>query len=151
MAQKTDRTFLLKISDGAGGFDAFAGIKSKSLKINNGRTDATLPDKDDPGGTLWAASLDDVKSISFSGDGRLVKEDEEARLVAAAMSQEATEDFQVVVPNVGSFEGNFSIEVELGGDGGVTFSISAESNGKITFTAERKRWGGYESTAGWAG
>ena len=136
MTQKVGRGFLLKISDGAAGFTAFAGINGKSLKINNERIDTTLPDADTPEGAIWRSSLDGVKSVSFSGDGKLVKDASEGRLATIAMGQDATDDFSLVVPNVGVFTGTFSVELEFGDDGAMTFSISAESTGEITFVAE---------------
>lgn len=136
MAAKKGRAFLIKISDGAVGFTAFAGMTGKSLKINNARIDTTVPDPNTPEGELWASSLDDVKSVSASGDATLVEDASEARLVTIAMSADATDDFEIVVPGVGTFAGNFSVEIEFGGDDKVTFSMSLESNGKTTFTAE---------------
>lgn len=136
MAKKVGRAFLIKISDGAVAWTAFAGITGKSLKINNERVDATTPDATTPEGILWRDTLDGVKSVSFSGDGKLVKDASEARLISMAMAQDASDSFQVVVPNLGTFEGVFSIEVDYGDDGVATFSISAESSGPITFTAE---------------
>ena len=136
MVAKVGRAFLIKISDGAGGFTAFAGITSKSFSINNERIDVTTPDATTPEGAIWRKTLDGVKAVSFSGDGKLVADASESRLVTIAMSQAAAEDFQVVVPNVGTFEGRFSINLEYGDDGAATFSISAESDGVPTFTAE---------------
>jgi len=136
MVKKVGRAFLIKISDGAAGFTAFAGVTGKSLKINNERIDATTPDATTPEGAIWRETLDGVKSVSFSGDGKLVKDASEARLATMALAQAAADDFQVVVPNVGTFEGSFSIEVDYGDDGTATFSITAESTGVITFTAE---------------
>ena len=137
MAKKVGRAFLLKNSDGAGGFNAFAGITGKSLTINNERIDATTPDKDNPEGELWTETLDGTKSVSVSGDGKLVKDSPESRAVAQAMSVGATDEFEVVVPNVGTFAGVFAItSLEFGDDGVTTFAISLESSGKVTFTAE---------------
>ena len=136
MAKKKGRTWLLKISDGAGDFTAFAGRTAKSFKINNERIDVTTPDATTPEGTMWRETLDGVKSVSAGGDFTLVKDASEAALIGAAMSTEATEDFQVIVPNLGTFEGNFSVEVEYSAEGDITGSISLESNGPVTFTAE---------------
>ena len=136
MAKKKGRTWLLKISDGAGDFTAFAGMTAKSFKINNERIDVTTPDATTPEGTMWRETLDGVKSVSAGGDFTLVKDASEAALIGAAMSTEATEDFQVIVPNLGTFEGNFSVEVEYSAEGDITGSISLESNGPVTFAAE---------------
>jgi TP901-1 family phage major tail protein len=134
MAKQKGRTMLVKISDGAGAFTAFAGLTSKTLKINNERIDATTPDAANPEGVMWRETLDGVKSLSVSGDYTLVEHASEARLVEAAISPDAVDDFEVVVPGLGTFEGTFSVEVEFSGDGVVTGSMSLESTGAITFT-----------------
>lgn len=136
MTQQVGRKFLIKNSDGAGSFKAFAGITGKSLKIGTERIDTTVPDPTTPEGILWRRSLDGAKSVSFQGDGKLVKDASEARLVEMAMSQAAEDEFEIVVPNVGTFTGVFSLEVDLGDDGAVTFAISAENNGPVSFVAE---------------
>lgn len=133
---KLGRTFVLKSSDGAAGWIPIAGITSKSLDINGERVDATVPDANTPEGVLWRCTLDGVKSVDFSGDGKMVPGVPMSRLVTTAMSQEMTDDYQLIVPGLGTFEGTYSINLGLGDDGTVTFSISAQSQGAITFTAE---------------
>ena len=66
----------------------------------------------------------------------LVKDAAETALITAAMSAAATEDFQIVIPNLGTFEGTFSVAVEYGDDSAVTGSMSLESTGPVAFTAE---------------
>lgn len=136
MAKRKGRAYLLKISDGAGGFDAFGGLTAKNLSINNERLDVTTPDPTTPEGVMWRETLDGVKSINVSGDYMLVKDAAETALITAAMSAAATEDFQIVVPNLGTFEGTFSVAVEYGDDSAVTGSMSLESTGPVAFTAE---------------
>lgn len=135
MAKSKGRAMLLKISDGAVGFDAFAGLTSKSLKLNNERIDVTTPDAVTPEGEMWKETLDGVKSMSVSGDGQLVDGASEARLITIAMSAAAEDAFEIVVPNVGTFSGSFSVEVEYSGADDMTFSISLESTGAVTFVA----------------
>jgi predicted secreted protein len=135
MGKQLGRTFLVKISDGLGGFDAFGGMTAKSLKINNERIDATTPDPTTPEGEMWRETLAGAKSVDVSGDITLVDDAAEARAVTAAMSADATDTFQIVVPAVGTFEGVFSLDLEFGDDGKATASISLASTGKPTFTA----------------
>lgn len=136
MAKQKGRAFLLKISDGAAGFNAFAGLTSKSLTINNERIDTTTPDASTPEGIMWADSLDGVKSVSVSGDFTLVDEAAETRAITQAMGNGAEDSFEIVLPDVGTFAGTFAItSLEFGDDGKVTGSISLESVGAITFTA----------------
>lgn len=135
MTKKLGRTFLIKIKTDATTFVAFAGLTAKSLKINNERIDATTPDPVTPEGAMWRETLAGAKSVDVSGDYTLVEDAPESALVAAAMSDAATDEFQVVVPGVGTFEGVFSVEAEFGDDGKVTGSMSLASSGAITFTA----------------
>jgi TP901-1 family phage major tail protein len=141
MAKQLGRAFLLKIGDGGGGSEVFttlAGINSKSLTINNSAIDVTTPDATTPGGALFAASLNGLKSFSASGDGIFLDETAEARMNTVAMAADASANFEVVVPDFGTYSGNFRVtSFELGGEteGAVTFSFSLESNGEVTFTA----------------
>lgn len=135
MAKQKGRAFLVKISDGVGGWDNFGGMTSKSLKINNERIDATTPDPATPEGEMWRETLAGAKSVDASGDITLVDDAAEARAVTVAMAAEPEDDFQIIVPSTGTFEGNFSVDLEFGDDGKATASISLASNGKPTFTA----------------
>lgn len=141
MAKQLGRSLLLKIGDGAGSeaFTAFAGMNSKSLTINNTAIDVTTPDAATPGGALWAQSLNGLKSVSLSGDGIFLDESaQEGRLNTIAMQADPVANFEIVVPDFGTYAGEFRVtSLDFGGDteGAVTFSASFESNGAVTFTA----------------
>lgn len=141
MAKQLGRSMLLKIGDGAGSeaFTAFAGFNSKSLTINNNGIDVTTPDATTPGGVLWAQSLNGLKSVGLSGDGIFLDEAaQETRLNTVAMAADPVANFEIVVPDFGTYSGEFRVtSLEFGGDteGGVTFSASFESNGEVTFAA----------------
>jgi TP901-1 family phage major tail protein len=141
MAKQLGRSLLLKIGDGAGSeaFTAFAGMNSKSLTINNTAIDVTTPDASTPGGALWAQSLNGLKSVSLSGDGIFLDESaQEGRLNTIAMQADPVANFEIVVPDFGTYAGEFRVtSLDFGGDteGAVTFSASFESNGAVTFTA----------------
>ena len=140
MAKQLGRSFLLKVGDGVGSevFTALAGINSKSITINNSSIDVTTPDASSPGGVLFAQSLNGLKSMSVSGDGIFLDETAEARLNTVAMQADPVANFELVVPDFGTFAGEFRVaSLEFGGEteGGVTFSISLESNGAVTFTS----------------
>jgi TP901-1 family phage major tail protein len=140
MAKQLGRSFLLKVGDGAASevFTALAGINSKSITINNSSIDVTTPDASSPGGVLFAQSLNGLKSMSVSGDGIFLDETAEARLNTVAMQADPVANFEMVVPDFGTFAGEFRVaSLEFGGEteGGVTFSISLESNGTVTFTS----------------
>jgi TP901-1 family phage major tail protein len=140
MAKQLGRAFLLKIGDGAGSeaFTTLAGINSKSITINNSSIDVTTPDATTPGGALFASSLNGLKSFSVSGDGIFLDETAEARLNTVAMASDNSANFQVIVPDFGTYAGAFRVtSFELGGEseGSVTFSASLESTGAVTFSA----------------
>lgn len=135
MAKQLGRLFLIKIKNGSGGFDAFAGLTSKSLKINNERVDATTPDPTNPEGTMWRETLQMAKSVDVSGDFTLVGDAAEAKAIDISMADKPVEGFEVVVPGAGTFDGNFVVDLEFGDDGKLTGGLSLSSDGKITFTA----------------
>ena len=139
MAKQLGRSLLLKIGDGANSevFSTLAGINSKTLTINNSAIDVTTPDASTPGGVLFASSMNGLKSVGVSGDGIFLDETSEARMNTVAMQADPAANFQIVVPDFGTYAGNFRItSLEFGGEteGGVTFSVSLESNGAVTFT-----------------
>ena len=139
MAKQLGRSMLIKI-DAADGLSylPLAGLNSKSLTINNNPIDVTTPDASTPGGVLWTELLDGVKNISVSGDGIFIDEAAELQLNAVAMASPPEDEFQIVVPSFGTFEGVFQVtSLDYGGEteGGQTFSLSLASNGAITFTA----------------
>jgi TP901-1 family phage major tail protein len=140
MAKQLGRSFLLKVGDGEASevFTARAGINSKSITINTSSSAVTTPDASSPGGVLFAQSLNGLKSMSVSGDGIFLDETAEARLNTVAMQADPVANFELVVPDFGTFAGEFRVaSLEFGGEteGGVTFSISLESNGTVTFTS----------------
>nr|BDD46562.1 phage major tail protein, TP901-1 family [Paracoccaceae bacterium] len=139
MAKQLGRTLLLKIGDGAGSeaFTAIAGLNSKSITINNSAIDVTTPDATTPSGALFAQSLNGLKSVSVSGDGIFLDESaQEGRLNTIAMQADPVANFQLVVPDFGTYSGEFRVtSLEFGGEteGAATFSLSLESNGTVTY------------------
>ena len=139
MAKQLGRTLLVKISDGAASeaFTTIAGLNSKSITINNSAIDTTTPDATTPGGALWASSLNGLKSMSISGDGIFLDESaQEGRLNTIAMEANPVANFELVVPDFGTYSGEFRVtSLEFGGEteGATTFSLSLESNGTVTY------------------
>ena len=139
MAKQLGRSLLVKIGDGAGSeaFTSIAGLNSKSITINNSAIDVTTPDDTTPSGRLWAASLNGLKSMSVSGDGIFLDERaQEGRLNTIAMQADSVANFELVVPDFGTYSGSFRVtSLEFGGEteGATTFSLSLESNGTIAY------------------
>ena len=139
MAKQLGRSLLIKIGDGAGSeaFTAIAGLNSKSITINNSSIDVTTPDATTPGGALWASRLNGLKSMSISGDGIFLDESaQEGRLNTIAMQADPVANFELVVPDFGTYSGEFRVtSLEFGGEteGAATFFLSLESNGTVTY------------------
>lgn len=79
-----------------------------------------------------------LKQVALSGDGVFVDETAEARLNTVEMQADPVANFEIVVPDFGTYAGEFRCtSLEFGGEteGGMTFSTSLESNGAVTFTA----------------
>jgi len=140
MAKQLGRALLVKIGDGevSEAFSNLCGLNSKSLTINNSSIDVTTPDCTTPEGALWTETLAGLKNVSVSGDGFFEDSTAEARMNTVAMSNDNSCNFQIIVPDFGTYAAAFRISsVEFGGEseGGVTYSISLESTGAVTFTA----------------
>jgi len=140
MAKQLGRALLVKIGDGEAS-EAFAnlcGLNSKSLTINNSAIDVTTPDCTTPGGVMWTETLAGVKNVSVSGDGFFEDSTAEARMNTVAMAADNSCNFEIVVPDFGTYAGAFRLDsVEFGGEseGGTTYSLSLSSTGAVTFTA----------------
>lgn len=138
MAKQLGRALLVKIDDGTGTKNNLCGLNSKSLTINNSSIDVTTPDCTTPEGALYTETLAGLKNVSVSGDGFFEDSTAEARMNTVAMAADNSTTFEVVVPDFGTYAGTFRItSVEFGGEteGGVTYSLSLESSGAVTFTA----------------
>lgn len=142
MAKAKGRTLLIRIrtaSAPSNVFTVLCALTTKNIDINNTTIDVTTADCTTPGGAMWQEVLDGVKSVSISGEGFSRKDTAEAELVAVAMDSPPTELFEIVVPNFGTFAGEFFVSAAgFRGDatGGLTFSLSLTSNGVIAFTPE---------------
>ena len=120
MAKQLGRTLLVKIGDGAGSeaFITIAGLNSKSITINNSAIDVTIPDAPIPSGALFAQSLNGLKSVSVSGDGIFLDESaQEGRLNTIAMHADPVANFELVVPDFGTYSGEFRVtSFKFGGE-----------------------------------
>ena len=139
MAKQRGREMVLKVATSPTGstYQTIATLNSKTLTINNTSVDVTTPAAT-PSGTVWAESLDGVKSMSISADGIFSDSAQEALLNTIAMSTSQKSNFQLLVPDFMTYTGEFRItSLEFGGEteGGVTFSLSLESTGAITAAA----------------
>ncbi len=140
MAKQLGRAMLLQIElvAGGGSFSNLCGINSKSLTINRTSIDVTTPNCASPEGLLFTETMAGLFNVGVSGDGFFEDSTAEARMNTVAMAADNVANFKIVVPDFGTYAGAFRIaSLEFGGEteGGVTYSISLESSGTVTFTA----------------
>lgn len=134
MAAQKGIAMLLKI-DIAATFTTVGGIRSTSFSGSNAQVDVTSQDDTSRDRQLLPGA--GVRSFSVSGSG-VFKDDAAFAATNTAFLADTHADWQVVVPDWGTYEGAFQISsLEITGehDGEVAFSISLESAGDITFTA----------------
>lgn len=146
MAKQKGRLLLVKIGDGeeTEAFATLCGLTTKTLTINNGNYDVTTADCTTPGGQLWREVQTGMRSMSVSGNGYFEDSATEELLRAAAFgtaetdTADAVANFQIIIPDFGTFEGAFHIDsIDFGGEQerGVTYSLSLSSTGYIGWSA----------------
>lgn len=135
MPAQKGRLFLLSIGDGASPevFTGIAGLRSKTLTINNESVDVTTSDE-----APWRELLGDtgLRSLSVSGSG-VFQDDTAINSVEDLALNGLLNNFQIAFENNDVFEGAFQVtSFEYGGEHTAeqTYSISLESSGTITLT-----------------
>lgn len=145
MAAQKGLDMLLKM-DISGTQTTVGGLRSTSITMNDEAVDVT--NKDSLGTRTLLAGAG-VNSISISGSGVFTDSACEVAVRAAFNLQQNTTDgttgqtpafetFQFVIPDLGTYTGTFMIaSIEYSGEfnGEVTYSMSFESAGYITFVA----------------
>lgn len=145
MAAQKGLDMLLKM-DISGTQTTVGGLRSTSITMNDEAVDVT--NKDSLGTRTLLAGAG-VNSISISGSGVFTDSACEVAVRAAFNLQQNTSDgssaqtpafetFQFLIPNLGTYTGTFMIaSIEYSGEfnGEVTYSMSFESAGYITFAA----------------
>jgi TP901-1 family phage major tail protein len=137
MAAQKGKDILIKIGDGASpeSFTTVAGVRTRTLSLNAKTVDAT--DSDSVGQWRELLSGGGVRSMAVSGSGVFRDAGSDAMMQAAFFNQ-ATPNWQLVIPSFGVIQGPFQIAaLEYAGqhEGEATFSISLASAGALGFTA----------------
>lgn len=135
MAAQKGKDLLLKIDTGGGTFVTVGGLRSTSISLNKETVDITNKDSVDQWRELLAGA--GVKSASMSGSGVFTDVTTEAR-VRTDFFSDALTDYQVLVPDFGTFTGAFEVTtLEYAGEynGEATYSLSLESAGNLIFAA----------------
>lgn len=148
MAAQKGSALLIKIGDGGSpeSFTTVGGLRSNSISLNDEAVDVTTMDSSGHRELLAGGG---VNSVSVSGSGVFTDAASETTLKTAYFAQQNTSDgssaqtaafknFQVIVPDFGTFTGSFMIaSLEYAGEynGEVTYSVTLESAGYTTFAA----------------
>ena len=136
MAAQKGKDLLLKIdSDGAGTFTTVAGLRSRTVSFNAETVDITHQESAGQWRELLAGA--GVKSARLSGSG-VFKDGASDATVRDYFFNGTIRDWQVIIPDFGTVQGLFQISgFEYGGrhDGEVTFELTLDSAGALTFTA----------------
>ncbi|MGB3044127.1 MAG: phage major tail protein, TP901-1 family [Xanthobacteraceae bacterium] len=134
MGAQKGKDLLVKMFDGAS-YATVAGLRSRKIAFNAELVDVTHAESVDRWRELLAGA--GVKRASISGRG-LFKDAASDALVRQAFFDGAINNCQVIVPDFGTIQGAFQISgLEFSGEhnGEVTFDISLESAGALTFAA----------------
>jgi predicted secreted protein len=142
MAKQNPDLMLLKIGDGADPvvYSIVCGLNSRNLTLDGDTVDVTTIPCDGNGSKVWREMASAISQVSFSGSGYFENKLQSTAMVTSKLEGTGVDDFQVVVPGLGTFEGKFIINSlgyagEIGG-GAVSMDMDLSSNGIITFTAE---------------
>jgi TP901-1 family phage major tail protein len=134
MGAQKGKDLLVKMFDGAS-YVTVAGLRSRKIAFNAELVDVTHAESVDRWRELLAGA--GVKRASISGRG-LFKDATSDALVRQAFFDGTINNCQVIVPDFGTIQGAFQISgLEFSGEhnGEVTFDISLESAGALTFAA----------------
>ena len=134
MAAQKGSALLMKVGNGGSPetFTTIGGLRSTSLSVNNESVDITNKDSSNKITLLAAAG---VQSITVSGSGVFTDVASETTIKTNALA-DTQNNYQFLVPDFGTFTGAFQVSsLEYAGEynGEVTYSMSFESAGTITF------------------
>jgi TP901-1 family phage major tail protein len=134
MAAQKGKDLLVKIHDGAG-YVTVAGLRSRRIAFNAETVDITHAES----AGRWRELLEGagVKRAAIAGRG-LFKDEATDALVRQAFFDGAVKNYQIVIPDFGAITGAFQIAaLEFAGEhnGEVTYELSLESAGALTFAA----------------
>ncbi len=135
MSAQKGKDLLLKIGDGAGGFVTAAGLRSHRLAFSAAQVDAT--DQASPGRWRELLAGAGVRHAAISGSG-IFRDEASDALARQLFFDGEIRDWQVIIPDFGSLTGPFQLTaLEYAGehDGELTFELTLESAGELTFAA----------------
>ena len=134
MSAQKGKDLLVKIVDGTD-YTTVAGLRTRRLSFNAETVDITNAESSN----RWRELLDGagVKRASVSGRG-LFKDEPSDALMRQTFFDGTIVNYQIVIPAFGTVQGAFQIvSLEFAGEhnGEMTYDMSLESAGELTFTA----------------
>lgn len=133
MAAQRGAALLLKM-DISGTMTTIGGLRSTSININDEAVDITNKDS---GSSRTLLPSGGILSMSISASGVFTDSTAEQTL-RSKVHQSTFESYNLIVPDLGTYAGQFMIEsLSFSGEfnGEVTFDLSLQSSGPITFSA----------------
>ena len=135
MTAQKGKDLLVKIDDGTGTFVTVAGLRTRRLAFNAETVDITHAES----AGRWRELLEGacIKRASISGRG-LFKDAATDALMRQTFFDGAVKNYQIVIPDFGTVAGACQItSLEFSGEhnGEVTYELSLESAGALTFAA----------------
>ncbi|MGC1497288.1 MAG: phage tail tube protein [Sulfitobacter sp.] len=142
MAKQNPDLMLIKAGDGEDpiAYATLCGLNSRNLTLDGDNIDVTTIDCSGAGGKLFQEMIAGTSKVSFSGSGFFESKAQTAALIASKLEGTGINDYQIIVPGLGEFEGKFitsslGVSGEING-GAVTMEMGLDSTGTITFTPE---------------
>tara|TARA_A100001015_G_scaffold316136_1_gene429658 strand:+ start:1585 stop:1989 length:405 start_codon:yes stop_codon:yes gene_type:complete len=133
MAAQRGGALLLKM-DISGTMTTIGGLRSTSITINDEAVDITNKDS---GSSRTLLPSGGILSMSVSASGVFTDATSETTL-RSKVHQSSFESYNIIIPDLGTYAGSFMIaSLEYAGEynGEVTYSITLESSGAISFSA----------------
>lgn len=135
MAAQKGRDLLLKVdATGGGSYQTVAGLRASTLSFNAETVDATSQDSVGAWRELLAGA--GLKTAALRGQG-IFKDAASDATVRSYFFNGTILNWQAIIPDFGIVQGLFQITaLEFAGrhDGEVTFEVSLDSAGPLTFT-----------------
>lgn len=136
MAAQVGSDILLKIDNGSGSYQTIAGLRTKSFKLGQEQVDTTNSDSVNKFREMLGGA--GIKSLSVSASGVFLDAVADATLLAVYTGQIANRNFQLTLPSFQQITGPFMVaDLEYTGEhnGEMTFNVTLESSGALTFLA----------------
>jgi TP901-1 family phage major tail protein len=136
MAAQSGKDMLLKLDQtGSGSFLTVAGLRTRALALNAAAIDVT--DAESAGRWRELLAGGGIKRAAVTGSGIFKDQTSDAEIRSLFFAG-TIRDWQLILPGFGTVEGPFQITaLEFSADhaGEVTFELTLESAGELTFAA----------------